>query len=205
MLTASNLSCIRGERRIFSDLDFRLESGEWLYVTGANGAGKTSLLRMLCGLTPVADGHICWNGTPIGDLSETYHQNLLYLGHHNTIQESLTARENVKVAAALTGYAIDDTETEAALARIGLRGREDLPVRFLSQGQKRRVALSRLMWSEAQLWILDEPFVALDTASLGLLATTLSGQLERGGMIVLTSHQEVDIPGKPGQTLHLSS
>lgn len=205
MLTASDLCCVRGERRIFAHLDFRLESGAWLYVTGANGAGKTSLLRMLCGLTPAADGEIRWNGTLIGELGETYHQSLLYLGHHNTIQESLTARENVQVAAALAGLAISDVEAEAALARIGLRGREDLPVRFLSQGQKRRVALSRLMWSEAPLWILDEPFVALDTASLALLSGTLGAHLARGGMVVLTSHQDVEIAGRPAQTLHLTS
>lgn len=205
MLTASDLCCVRGERRIFADLDFRLESGTWLYVTGANGAGKTSLLRMLCGLTPAADGEIRWNGTLIGELGEAYHQSLLYLGHHNTIQESLTARENVHIAAALAGLAISDVEAEAALARIGLRGREDLPVRFLSQGQKRRVALSRLMWCEAPLWILDEPFVALDTASLALLSGTLDAHLARGGMVVLTSHQDVEIAGRPAQTLHLSS
>lgn len=205
MLTASDLCCVRGERRIFAGLDFRLENGAWLYVTGANGAGKTSLLRMLCGLTPAADGEIRWNGTLIGELGEAFHQSLLYLGHYNTIQESLTARENVQVAAALAGLAIGDAEAEAALARIGLRGREDLPVRFLSQGQKRRVALSRLMWSEAPLWILDEPFVALDTASLALLSGTLDEHLARGGMVVLTSHQDVEIAGRPAQTLHLSS
>lgn len=194
---------MRGERRIFAGLGFTLERGTWLYVTGANGAGKTSLLRMLCGLTPIAEGQIRWEGTPIAELGETYHQNLLYLGHHNTIQESLTALENVRFAAALAGRAISEAEAEDALARIGLRGREDLPVRFLSQGQKRRVALSRLMWSAAPLWILDEPFVALDVASLALLSNTLGEHLARGGLVVLTSHQDVEIAGRTAQTLQL--
>ncbi|TAL21227.1 MAG: cytochrome c biogenesis heme-transporting ATPase CcmA, partial [Nitrospirae bacterium] len=160
MLEGKDLGCVRGARALFSHLNFTLRDGELLQVQGANGSGKTSLLRMLCGLTPVAEGEIRWGGAEIGGLGEAYREDLLYLGHHNAIQESLTARENLQATAALAGVALDDGEAGAALRRIGLRGREDLPARFLSQGQKRRVALARLMWSRAQLWVLDEPFVA---------------------------------------------
>ena len=205
MLEASNLECVRGERRLFAGVGFRLEGGEMLYLQGRNGSGKTSLLRMLCGLTSAAEGEIRWGGAEIGELGEAYREDLLYLGHHNAIQESLTARENLQATAALAGVALDDDEAGVALRRIGLRGREDLPARFLSQGQKRRVALARLMWSQAPLWVLDEPFVALDAAALALLAETIAGHLGGGGLVVLTSHQEVEIAGMPAQTLNLSA
>jgi heme exporter protein A len=205
MLEGKDLTCVRGERALFSHLDFKLCDGELLQVQGANGSGKTSLLRMVCGLTPTADGEICWEGTEIGELGETYRENLLYLGHHNAIQESLTARENLMATAALTGVVLNDDEAGGALGRIGLRGREDFPSRYLSQGQKRRVALARLMWSKARLWVLDEPFVALDAAALALLAETIAGHLARGGLAVLTSHQDVAIAGISAQILNLSA
>ena len=205
MLEGKDVACIRGERKLFDHLNFTLHGGELLQVQGANGAGKTSLLRMLCGLTPVAGGEICWGGTDIGKLGEIYRADLLYLGHHNAIQESLTARENLQATAALAGVVLGDFESGDALRRIGLRGREDLPSRFLSQGQKRRVALARLMWSKAPLWVLDEPFVALDVAALALLAETIAAHLLHGGMAVLTSHQEVAIAGISAKTLNLSS
>lgn len=205
MLEGRDLGCVRGARALFSHLNFTLRDGELLQVQGANGSGKTSLLRMLCGLTPAAHGEICWGGAEIGELGETFREDLLYLGHHNAIQESLTARENLQASAALAGVGLDDGEAGAALCRIGLRGREDLPARFLSQGQKRRVALARLMWSQAPLWVLDEPFVALDAAALALLAETVSGHLNGGGLLVFTSHQEVAITGMTAQILNLSS
>jgi len=205
MLEGIQLACVRGERTLFSQLSFIVREGEPLLVQGANGAGKTSLLRMLCGLTLPAAGEVHWDGTPIGELGDAFRQDLLYLGHHNAIQESLTARENIKASAALSGVALEDAEASEALRHIGLRGREDLPTRFLSQGQKRRVALARLMWNKALLWVLDEPFVALDTAALGLLAGTIAGHLARGGLAVITSHQEVAIAGMPAQILDLSS
>lgn len=205
MLEGNDLACARGVRTLFSHLNFALRAGELLQVQGANGSGKTSLLRMLCGLTPAAEGEIRWGGAEIGELGEAYREDLLYLGHHNAIQESLTARENLQATAALAGVVLDDGEAGGALRRIGLRGREDLPARFLSQGQKRRVALARLMWSQAPLWVLDEPFVALDAAALALLAETIAGHLGGGGLVVLTSHQEVEIAGMPAQILNLSS
>lgn len=204
MLSTSDLVCVRGDRRLFSGLAFTLAPGGRLHVGGENGAGKTSLLRMLCGLSPPDAGEICWQGTPIGRLGDEYRQAVLYLGHHNALKDDLTALENLRTAAALAGVRVDDDAGVDLLRRAGLAGREDLPVRVLSQGQKRRVALAHLLWSKAPLWILDEPFVALDVAAVNWLAEIIGTHVAEGGLVVLTSHQEVIIPGGVAQTLVLS-
>ncbi len=204
MLSVSNLACVRGDRRLFSGLAFSLETGGRLHVGGENGAGKTSLLRILCGLSPAEEGEIRWRGAPIHDLGDEYRQAVLYLGHHNALKEELTALENLRVTAALAGVRLDEDEGVDLLRRAGLLGREDLPVRVLSQGQKRRVALARLLWSRSPLWILDEPFVALDVAAVAWLAGVVGAHVAGGGLAVLTSHQDVEIPGGVAQTLRLS-
>jgi len=204
MLTAIDLACVRGDRRLFAHLGFTLESGGRLHVTGENGSGKTSLLRMLCGLSPAEAGEIRWQGEPIARQGDEYRRALLYLGHHNALKEELTALENLRTTAALSGVAVEDAEGVEFLGRVGLAGREELPVRFLSQGQKRRVALSRLLWSTAPLWVLDEPFVALDSAAVNWLADIVGSHLSAGGMAVLTSHQEVEIAAGKAQTLRLT-
>ena len=204
MLTVTNLSCVRGDRRLFAGLAFSLEARSWIYLTGENGVGKTSLLRMLVGLAPVEVGEICWAGTPVAKLGDDYRRAVTYLGHHNALKEELTARENICLGAALSGINLAATAADALLGRLGLSGREELPVRFLSQGQKRRVALARLLWSKSPLWVLDEPFVALDTAAIAWLAATLAAHLAGGGMAILTSHQEVPIEGNPARPLRLT-
>lgn len=205
MLTAINLACVRGDRRLFANLGFTLEPGGRLHVTGENGSGKTSLLRILCGLSPSETGEIRWQNQPIRQLGDEYRKAVLYLGHHNAIKEELTALENLRTMAALAGQAIEDDEGIDLLGRVGLAGREELPVRFLSQGQKRRVALSRLLWSTSPLWVLDEPFVALDTAAVAWLADIVGDHLGRGGMAVLTSHQDVAISRGIEQTLRIAA
>ena len=202
-LEASQLRCIRGERQLFDALGFRLQGGELLYLRGANGAGKTSLLRLLCGLAQPEAGQILWNGKPVGDQLAEFRSALFYLGHHNALQEALTVDDNLAFYAALGGARPDAAATASALERMGLRGCQRRLVRHLSQGQKRRVALARLMLNRASLWVLDEPFVALDHASLELLAGVIGQHLQQGGMAVLTSHQQVDIPGARVQTLEL--
>lgn len=204
MLTVSDLSCVRGDRRLFSGLGFTLEAHNWIYLTGENGVGKTSLLRMVVGLAPVEAGEINWCGTSIATLGDDYRRAVNYLGHHNALKEELTARENLCLGAALSGVALEAAEADAMLAKVGLAGREELPVRHLSQGQKRRVALARLLWSKAPLWVLDEPFVALDAAGVAWLAAALAAHIASGGMAILTSHQEVLIEGKPGRQLRLT-
>ena len=203
MLTVSDLACVRGDRRLFAGLEFAIEARNWIHLTGENGVGKTSLMRMLVGLAPVEAGEIRWHGTPIRSLGDDYRRAVCYLGHHNALKEELTARENLCVGAAVSGITLGAEGADALLARVGLAGREQLPVRFLSQGQKRRVALARLLWSEAPLWVLDEPFVALDTAAVAWLAATLAAHLAEGGMAIVTSHQEVTIAGNTAQQLRL--
>jgi heme exporter protein A len=203
MLEVSQLKCVRGERPLFDGVGFRLESGKLLFLRGANGAGKTSLLRILCGLSPAESGQILWNGQPIAELGEAYRQDLFYLGHHNALQEALTVNENLSFYATLAGAVPSLAETSHALSQLGLRACQNRLVRHLSQGQKRRVALSRLLLTRAKLWVLDEPFVALDHAAIELLANLIAGHLSQGGLAVITSHQSVTIGTQTPQVLEL--
>lgn len=193
MLEASNLECVRGDRRLFAGVGFRLDGGEMLYLQGRNGTGKTSLLRMLCGLTPPAAGEIHWRGEPIGRLGDEFRAELCYLGHLNAIKEELTPLENLLASARLAEETLDEDAALDALERVGLAGRADLACRYLSQGQKRRVALARLVHEKRALWVLDEPYVALDTAAVDLIADLIGAHLERGGLAVLTTHQTVAV------------
>jgi len=203
MLNATGLSCVRGERELFAGLDFSLAPGSWLQVTGDNGAGKTSLLRLLVGLSEPAAGEIRWNGTPIRELGDEYRGKLLYLGHQTPVKEDLSARENLQISAALKGYELAASGAEAALAEMGLTGRADSPVRTLSQGQKRRVALAQLLHSGEPLWVLDEPFVALDNEAVAKVIKIISKHLAGGGVAVLTSHQEAGLPAASKQMLQI--
>ncbi len=194
MLTATGLSCIRGERRLFAGLDLAVGPGEWLHVQGENGAGKTSLLRILASLSPPDEGEIRWCGEPVKALAEDYHRALLFLGHHGAVKEDLTPFENLTLAAQLDGTVLHEESALKALARFGLRGREDLAVRFLSAGQKRRVLLARLAVRKATLWILDEPFTALDVKAVDMLSALIAEHVASGGMAILTSHQSMPLP-----------
>lgn len=201
MLQADNLECVRGERKLFASVSFSLAPGELLYLQGKNGAGKTSLLRLLTGLTPPASGTIFWRQTPLSEQGEAFRSELCYLGHQNAIKEELTPLENLQATAALADEALNEDAALDALAQVGLAGREDLPCKYLSQGQKRRVALARLVHEKRCLWILDEPFVALDVAAVEWLAALMGRHLQQGGLIVMTTHQAVDIPA--GAIRHL--
>lgn len=204
-LVFHDLACSKGGRSLFQGVDCTVPSGRWLHIVGANGVGKTSLLRMVCGLAPVESGEILWNGISISRCTEVYRRDLCYLGHLNALQESMTIQENLRFSSALGGFMPEAAHVNTLLHNFGVGGRGQQLVRHLSQGQKRRVALSRLALSRAQLWVLDEPFVAMDHAGIRFLADLIAQHLSAGGMAVLTSHQDVDIGGVPAQILELTA
>ena len=190
-LAANDLSAVRGERLLFKQLNFSLNNGTVLYLQGANGTGKTTLLRMLCGLSKPYSGVINWCGNNINELAEEFHQHVLYIGHLPSIKEDLTALENLQFSLALTGDSFDFAYACEVLKLLGLGKALHLPTRALSQGQKRRVALARLWLQNLPLWILDEPFTALDVAATELLKQKIEHFANAGGMVVMTTHQEV--------------
>ena len=206
MLAASQIECVRGNRCLFRDLSFRLEAHQALRVRGENGSGKTSLLRIVARLSPPESGRVSWNDVNIHTLGEDYLRDLLFLGHSNGLKDDLSPVENLRYALALAGVVAGEPELRESLAEQGLDAIADLPVKLLSQGQKRRVALTRLSFSaERPLWILDEPFTALDAVSVERLARTIAKQLHRGGMVMFTTHQEVALPGTTMRTLELGA
>jgi len=203
MLEVQNLACMRGDRRLFADINFSLEPGELLYVHGHNGSGKTTLLRTLCGLILQEEGEVLWQGQNIRSLREDFARDVLYLGHKNGIKGDLNGLENLQVASVLDGFPISEQQAWDALERIGLDGHEDLETKLLSQGQKRRVALARLLVNKARLWVLDEPFTALDKDAVVLLQTVIREHLDAGGIVVLTTHQEVPLTDGVARRLKL--
>lgn len=194
VLEARALTCVRGEKQLFSGLNLRVVSGNCLHVRGENGVGKTSLLRLLTGLAKPESGEVLWGNESIASNAIAYHRDLLFLGHRDALKEDLSALENLQMYAALDGVALSHEKALATLWRFGLRGREDLPVNYLSAGQKRRVLMARMLTRQAKLWILDEPFNALDVKAVQELQSLIVGQLEDGGLVIFTSHQEVSLP-----------
>jgi heme exporter protein A len=205
MLEAQNLSCTRGDRELFTDLNFKLESGTLLYVEGPNGSGKTTLLRAVCGLFLPTDGDILWQGENTRSLAEDFRKDVIYLGHHNGIKLDLSGLENLHIASVLDGDNVAEEQLWNALEQMGLSGFEDLPTRSLSQGQKRRVALARLLINSARLWILDEPFTALDVAAVERLQAVIAEHVTNGGIVMLTTHQEVALTSGQVNRLQLGA
>ena len=201
MFTVSHLSCSRGNKTLFADVSFELQPGQALHLEGDNGVGKTSLLRMVCGLAPADAGEVRWQGQPMQDVAKVFRSALFYLGHGLSLKEELSALENLLSDAAVAGRALTEAQAMQALARMGLRGREHLPLRVMSQGQKRRTALARLLASQAPLWVLDEPFVALDTRAVDGLRGLLADHVAQGGMVLFTSHQPVSLVTTAGVTV----
>jgi heme exporter protein A len=194
VLSASALECVRGERRLFTGVGFELAPRTLLEVRGANGSGKTTLLRTLCGLLAPAAGKITWDARPIAALREEYHARIVYLGHLTAVKDELTALENLRFAARLAAMPSDAGAAANALDSFGLGNFRHQPCKTLSQGQRRRVALARLRLAAARpLWILDEPFTALDAAAVQLVRSLIESHLAAGGMVVLTTHQEVQV------------
>ncbi len=190
-LRIEHLQCIRDDRILFDDLNFQLAAGQLLQIEGPNGSGKTSLLRILCGLTLATEGVVYWNEQDIQTISAEYWATLAYIGHAPGIKADLTPLENLAMARALNMNP-NNMMLDTALAQMGLYGFEDVPTRTLSAGQQRRVALARLLINQAQLWILDEPFTALDKAAIKMIETLLDNHAKQGGMAILTSHHTVN-------------
>jgi heme exporter protein A len=195
MLQVTDLECSRGGRLLFSGLSLTLAAGEVLRIAGGNGRGKTSLLRIVCGLLAPAAGEVRWNGETIGELREDYFRQLVYLGHAPAVKDELTAAENLSIACRLAGSACSSGDIAAALRTLEVPG--SALVKALSQGQRRRAALARLWLSQAApLWLLDEPLAALDAKAARLVEELVAAHAARGGMVVYTTHQDARIQGK---------
>jgi len=200
LLSVAGVSLVRGDRCLFRDVTFALNSGEALHVEGANGTGKTSLLRLLAGLVAADDGEVCWRGTPVHRVAQEFRNDLLWLGHKVGCKQDLTPVENLQFEQALR-----PTSTVPfgdILTRLGLDTLTALPLRALSAGQQRRVALARLLMGRARLWLLDEPFTNLDSAGQALVAQLIDEHLASGGLCVAASHQALSI-ASPYQRLAL--
>ncbi|MBA7934853.1 cytochrome c biogenesis heme-transporting ATPase CcmA [Klebsiella sp. RHBSTW-00215] len=189
MLEARQLRCERDERILFSDLSFLVKAGEWIQITGGNGVGKTTLLRLLSGLARPDVGGVYWQAQPLHRVRDSYQQNLLWIGHQPGIKTRLSALENLR----FFHHDGDAAQCMNALAQAGLAGYEDIPVNQLSAGQQRRVALARLWLTRATLWILDEPFTAIDMNGVERLTQRMAQHTERGGIVILTTHQPINM------------
>jgi heme exporter protein A len=190
---------------LFFGIEFAVEPGNVLRIEGANGSGKTSLMRMICGLRKPDGGEIYWQAQQIDELGEQYREQVAYLGHANGVKNELSAIENLRMSAQLAGVVISEEEAYSALQRLGLAGREDLPSKVLSQGQKRRVALARLLVTKKSLWLLDEPVASLDNQAVETVEAMLQAHLAQGGMALLTTHQPICTPSNSTQYLRLSN
>jgi heme exporter protein A len=189
-LEARDINCWRGERHILRDVTFGVGTGEFLKITGPNGVGKTTLLRVVCGLLPAESGDVEWRGKRVTSSNDEYHADMAYLGHLNSLKADLTARENLRFLAGLR-QSLSDADIDAALDRVGILSRGDLEARSLSAGQKRRLALARLLLSGAQLWVLDEPVTNLDVAGIALVEDLIREHIGRGGLALAAAHQRL--------------
>lgn len=191
MLEVSNLTAIRDERVLFENLKFTIKPGELVQIEGRNGTGKTTLLRIVTGLGDKEDGIIKWKGEEVEKSRDIFHRDLLFLGHQTGVKRELTALENLRFYQSIHNNQISDEEIFTALTQVGLAGREDIPVAQLSAGQQRRVALARLWLSKQILWILDEPLTAIDKQGVKVLEALFANHADNGGIVILTTHQDM--------------
>lgn len=206
LLRAENLLFEYDDLLLFEQLSFSIKQGEVVYVEGPNGSGKTTLLKILCGLIEPTEGRLYWQGKRIGsaDVQNSYRQDLLYQGHQGAVKASLSARENLKWLLSLKGLRCATSVIDDALALSGLMGFEDIPCGHLSAGQKRRVGLARIFISNEKVWILDEPFTAIDKKGVASLESTINQHAEQGGVVLITTHQSMNLT-VPSQHITLGS
>lgn len=193
LLQAVNLFCERDDRVLFSGLNFSLARGQVLQVKGSNGTGKTTLLRIICGINQGYEGELLWQDQPVQEQVEQFYASLLYIGHRVGVNKVLTPLENLRWYCRMRTH-IDDSDIMQALARVGLRGFEESQCHTLSAGQHQRVALARLLLGDARLWILDEPFTTLDVSGVALLETLIAEHAGQGGSVLVTTHHELKVP-----------
>jgi heme exporter protein A len=189
---------------LFSGLSFSVPTGAWVQVTGPNGCGKTSLLRIICGLLEPAEGDILWKGEKIRALGEEFFANLTYLGHRHGVKDDLTSIENLRCASGLSGVEVSPEAAEQLLQNVGLSGRERLPARLLSEGQRRRLALARLGVARSTLWVLDEVLTSLDQAAISLVQSLITNHLDKGGIAIVATHQNLDLSAGSFQRIQVA-
>jgi len=199
MLEANEISCVRGNRKLFRQLSFRVEEGSALRIHGANGAGKTSLLRIIAGLSPLMEGRIAWGGQTLAEAGDDYSKQLAFVGHANALKSYLSPYENLRIGLAVQGMRVFGGAVRAALEKEGLAQLADMPTQWLSAGQQRRVALTRFAFAQGRkLWILDEPFSSLDDDAVKRVSERLARHARDGGVVVYTTHQNVTIDAPTG-------
>ena len=199
LLQTCNLSCMRNDRLLFEHLEIELAAGQMLVVEGPNGCGKTSLLRILTGLRLADGGEVLWRGEPIDRLAGDYFEQVNYVGHHDGVKHELSCLENLRLARAMGVPSKQDLDD--VLDKVNLYAYGETEVGSLSAGQKRRLALARLLATDALLWILDEPFTSLDKASMALFSGLFEQHLQQQGVIVMTSHHDISLPTQSVQRL----
>ncbi|MDH5388390.1 MAG: cytochrome c biogenesis heme-transporting ATPase CcmA [Gammaproteobacteria bacterium] len=194
LLETRQLECVRDDRLLFRDLSINLSEGEILQVEGANGSGKTSLLRILCGLRLAEAGQVLWQGEDVSDVREDYYASMIYIGHLPCIKGDLTTLENIRSLLDTRSQSAPIEEIDAALTKVGLSGFDDVPSKALSSGQRRRILLAFLLLSKTRLWILDEPLTALDVQGVALVESMLMEHREAGGSAIFTTHHGMQLP-----------
>jgi heme exporter protein A len=205
LLRATGLACRRGERRLFKGVGFDAPAGSLVRVIGRNGSGKTSLLRLVAGLSTPDAGAVYWKDRPVAADRIAWSAQLLYLGHASALKDDLDPAENLEFACRLAAEPVLARSLTEALARLGIAHRAGVPARFLSQGQRRRVALARLALTGRPVWVLDEPFVGLDAAAIAVVEQLIGTHLDRGGIVLLTTHQPIDVAASRQRVVDLDA